>query len=82
LGSGARNQLAACGITSAAFAIGGATGTNVAVNRSDIFNGTAWATTTALNVTRFGLSGCGTTSNALSFGGYISTGTSYATTEI
>lgn len=39
-------------------------------NTTEKWSGTVWATTSSLNVARYGLAGCGTTSAALSFGGY------------
>jgi len=61
--------LAGCGNNGDALAFGGATGATVAVSTTDKWAATAWATTIALNQSKFGLAGCGTTSDALSFGG-------------
>lgn len=60
-----RSQLTGCGTTNDALAIGG----YHATNKTEKWNGSAWATTSNLVKGRSSLGSCGTTSAALVFGG-------------
>jgi len=71
--------LGGCGTTSDALSFSGYSSTYSPTTEQ--WSGTAWATTSGINVARYGIAGCGTISDALSFGGSTGLPAAVATSE-
>lgn len=72
-----KTYLAGCGTTAAALSFGGEY-----VDTTEIWNGSAWATTSeTLSEVKIQLAACGTTAAALAFGGNTGGGVALTTTE-